>query len=241
MIAGPGTGKTWSSCQLMYHLSKASVVLFLLLSHGFLTCWLVGNRLIPHSAQLQDQHQSQLCHRQACAQNTDSTGIVKMPALIFAQKLAGDPVALRGTAQRFMYFWVGFGDVRAMSLQAWCAKMELAMPNTQVFHWQWLDKKMPKTILINLQSRCLFLHRGSKCYPGQTVVAKCLQGRAAVVACQPLTVNSQVIPVNWAVKLDLPQVWDGICWYFGSCLAAAKCGGHLAVSSGSSWIEAFCE
>ena len=47
MIAGPGTGKTWSSCQLMYHLSKA------------------------------------------CAQNTDSTGIVKMPALIFAQKLAG--------------------------------------------------------------------------------------------------------------------------------------------------------
>ena len=23
MIAGPGTGKTWSSCQLMYHLSKA--------------------------------------------------------------------------------------------------------------------------------------------------------------------------------------------------------------------------
>lgn len=104
MIAGPGTGKTWSSCQLMYHLSKASVVLFLLLSHGFLTCWLVGNRLIPHSAQLQDQHQSQLCHRQACAQNTDSTGIVKMPALIFAQKLAGDPVALCGTAQRFMYF-----------------------------------------------------------------------------------------------------------------------------------------
>lgn len=96
MIAGPGTGKTWSSCQLMYHLSKASIVLFLLLSHGFLT----------------------RCHRQACAQNTDSTGIVKMPALIFAQKLAGDPLALCGSAQRFMYFWVGFGDVRAMSLQA---------------------------------------------------------------------------------------------------------------------------
>lgn len=140
-----------------------------------------------------------------------------------------------------VYVFLGSGDVRAMSLQAWCAKMELAMPNTQVFHWQWLDKKMPKTILINLQSRCLFLHRGSKCYPGQTVVAKCLQGRAAVVACQPLAVDSQVIPVNCALKLDLPQVWDGICWYFGSCLAAAKCGGHLAVSSGSSWIEAFCE
>ena len=25
MVAGPGTGKTWSSCQLMYHLAKAAV------------------------------------------------------------------------------------------------------------------------------------------------------------------------------------------------------------------------
>eukprot|EP00435_Cladocopium_sp_Y103_P075303 s223_g56.t1 len=47
MIAGSGTGKTWSACQLMYHLSKA------------------------------------------CAGNFDTTGIVKMPVLIFAQKLAG--------------------------------------------------------------------------------------------------------------------------------------------------------
>lgn len=47
MIAGPGTGKTWSSCQLKYHLSKA------------------------------------------CAANERLSGIVKMPALVFAQKLAG--------------------------------------------------------------------------------------------------------------------------------------------------------
>ncbi|CAK9053328.1 Hypothetical protein (Fragment), partial [Durusdinium trenchii] len=47
MIAGPGTGKTWSSCQLMYHLSKA------------------------------------------CSARSVLTGIVKMPTLIFAQKIAG--------------------------------------------------------------------------------------------------------------------------------------------------------
>ncbi len=61
MIAGPGTGKTWSSCQLMYHLSKASIVLFLFFFWAMafwlvdlLTCWLVWKRLLPHSAQLQD-------------------------------------------------------------------------------------------------------------------------------------------------------------------------------------------
>eukprot|EP00439_Symbiodinium_sp_Y106_P027014 s1986_g3.t1 len=47
MVAGPGTGKTWSSCQLMYHLSKV------------------------------------------CANESSTEGIVKVPVLIFAQKLAG--------------------------------------------------------------------------------------------------------------------------------------------------------
>ncbi|CAJ1359574.1 unnamed protein product [Effrenium voratum] len=47
MVAGPGTGKTWSSCQLMYHLSKA------------------------------------------CTANADTRGLVKMPVLLFVQKMAG--------------------------------------------------------------------------------------------------------------------------------------------------------
>ena len=64
MIAGPGTGKTWSSCQLMYHLSKA------------------------------------------CAQTTVTTGIVKMPALIFAQKLAGQPTGIFMNFQPGVYIVV---------------------------------------------------------------------------------------------------------------------------------------
>eukprot|EP00913_Durusdinium_trenchii_P012041 g11313.t1 len=57
MIAGPGTGKTWSSCQLMYHLSKA------------------------------------------CSARSVLTGIVKMPTLIFAQKIA-DPEAEEPAAKK---------------------------------------------------------------------------------------------------------------------------------------------
>ncbi|CAE7946529.1 ANKRD50 [Symbiodinium sp. KB8] len=79
MVAGPGTGKTWSSCQLMYHLSKDCS------DAAPVDLWAGSREPVQFLAQYKDTN-FRVAARPAGA---PPGRIVKVPVLIFAQKLAG--------------------------------------------------------------------------------------------------------------------------------------------------------